>query len=258
MVRFLTRSSGRDLVSRQFGGRDPGSSVSVPDAEFSRVSFSPDGKTLLGGEYIGTWRLVSSEGEVLRSGQPELTVQDDLSVIALCPTGRRFATATRAGRVTLWNADTGKVEIEEMDSGKGGNRDLHALAFSPDGRWLAGAIGFLGEKMVHVWDIPSGELRFNMALPEPGRSVSFSPSGRYLLVTTEKYGTREGEACVWDLGTGLAATPRIASVYMAHGERPRTRSSLRGRIRWSRFGKYSTKRRQSCRLASSSGCEQAS
>jgi WD40 repeat protein/tetratricopeptide (TPR) repeat protein len=194
---------------------NPGSSTPIPEAEFSMVSFSPDGKTLLGGEYNGTWRLVSSEGVILQTGHTTMTGEDSLDEIALSPTGLQFATATRAGRVTLWDTRTGQAVIEELDPGKGGNRDLHALAFSPDGRWLAGAIGFLGEKMVHVWDTQSGKLFLNIELTEPGHSVSFSPSGRYLLFTTQKEGSFEGEARVWDIGTGLPATPKIGSVYLA-------------------------------------------
>jgi WD40 repeat protein len=191
-----------------------GSSTTVADAVFDMVAFSPDGKSILGGELGGRWHLVTSAGEVLATGVPKLTGGEYLRALAMCPTGLRFATVTTAGRITLWDAVTGQPFIEELESDKA-NRDMQALTFSPDGRWLAGVGGFLDEKTLRVWDTSTGKLILTITLPEPGRSVSFSPGGRYLLTTTEKSSSMEGEARVWDLGTGLPATPAIASVYAA-------------------------------------------
>jgi WD40 repeat protein len=198
---------------------NPGSSIPVSDAKFDMASLSPDGRTILGSEYNGKWHLITSEGALLRSG----AIQDSLGAIALCPTGRCLATATDSGRVTLWDAETGKPLITDLDSPKGGNRYLHALAFSPDARWVAGAGGLVDEKYVRVWDTFTGRRILDISLTDPGTSVAFSPSGRYILATSEKYGTLEGEARVWDVGTGLPATAVIASVYAAQwGPEPNT------------------------------------
>ena len=77
----------------------------------------------------------------------------------------------------------------------GGNRDLRAVAFSPDGKLLAGGSA---KGTVHVWDLVTGqECRRFTGHRAAVRAVGFSPDGRRLCS-----GSDDTTALVWDV-TGL-------------------------------------------------------
>jgi WD40 repeat protein len=69
------------------------------------------------------------------------------------------------------------------------------VAFSPDGRCLAAA---LGEDVARVWDLDSGRERLSLRGHDgPVRDVTFSPDGRHLATASEDRTLR-----TWDTGTG--------------------------------------------------------
>src|SRR5207248_955690 len=77
------------------------------------------------------------------------------------------------------------------------------LAFSPDGKRLAGAGFVFTSGEAKVWDAADG--RELLTLREPDRrlrAATFGPDGKVLLTLSRAFGTEPGEATLWDAGTG--------------------------------------------------------
>ena len=58
---------------------------------------------------------------------------------------------------------------------------VHAIAFSPDGRYLA-ANGFDGNYSIIIWEVSSGTKVHQIEYPRLVSSLVFSPDGKYLAV----------------------------------------------------------------------------
>lgn len=82
--------------------------------------------------------------------------------MALSPDGRTLASSAKDGKgVRLWDVRTGEP-LHEVPVSTGWQWSLVSVAFSPDGRTLAGAgsIGF------HLWDAHTGETTQSLRRPE--------------------------------------------------------------------------------------------
>ncbi|MFM1941874.1 MAG: hypothetical protein RI897_856, partial [Verrucomicrobiota bacterium] len=184
----------RGLASPAGSGGD-NSHVALWDAESKRVfrelplsgrclglAFSADGKRLLvlgGREEIHLWDVAT--GELLSSvhmapepfggGLPPFlgsaAISDDLRRVALAVGGGRLRVLDVATGRTMWEA----AAADEM---------VTSLAFSPDGRTLASAGGFV-ESSVRLWDVSGGkELGRMEGHRTYVRSLLFWPDGRTL------------------------------------------------------------------------------
>ena len=168
------------------------------------AAFSPDGKTLAtAGEYPPTphgggyragagevrlWRV--SDGKLVGSLPP---LPSRVSALAFAPDGKTLAVGGAA--VTVWNFASGQLvhRLRGMVTGRHGGESLqevpaHHLAYSPDGRFLAGA----GFRRVHVWEAPTGEwVRTLRLLNAPGTvgdpdvgEIVFSREGNLLAASS--------------------------------------------------------------------------
>jgi WD40 repeat protein len=156
---------------------------------------------------------VSLDGKFLASGRGEVIVWDlrtdkrlrtwtgpgGLSSVAFSPDGKSLGCG-HSERVLKPDGRAWTVEVREFRSGKrlksftGWSRDsLPDLAFSPDGRVLAIAVG----DSIHLREVATWKARD--VIPARGAEVGrigFSPDGRTLFV-----GSVDKAACLWEVST---------------------------------------------------------
>jgi WD40 repeat protein len=167
------------------------------------VAFTPDSKTLVhtspADGLVWLWTCAT--------GQPDMIIVEaadacTLEAVALHPDGRRIAcggvdymgTGERDGAVCVWDIPT-KEKLCTFDTG------VTALAFDPQGKYLAGA-GL--DDAVYVWDAETQHTVFVLGGHQPGiNAVCFDPSGSYLLSAGD-----DGTVRCWDVLSGRMLVAR--------------------------------------------------
>ncbi len=120
---------------------------------------------------------------------------------ALSPDGRRLALADAEGRIRLWDVDADREVLSLPTAGR-----QHALAFSPDGRWLAAC----GRGATSLWDL-SREPVAVRHLEHPWLTVwavAFAPDSSRLATTCSDRGVR-----LWDTDSG-----RLLRTFHGHAD----------------------------------------
>jgi WD40 repeat protein len=126
------------------------------------------------------------------------------NAVVFSPDGRRLAAAETAAaqrafrqEVKLWDTALGQ-EILTLSGPNFGTIDY--LAFSPDGKFLAGACNQPAKNSVgeiRLWDATPSRDLFTVHLPEGHvTALALSPDGKYLAA-----GSGAGEVRVWDTAT---------------------------------------------------------
>jgi len=168
------------------------------------VAFSPDGKVLVSaGQAAGHQRVRSPEGIVRLWDLSSATLQRVLTghrhwvnSVAFSGDGKILASGSSDGTVSLWYAGSGALlrTIGGLQREIGGfEREIESIAFSPDGKALAGADG----KGIRLWDIQTAALRRVLSVAEHWPSkVAFSPNGSTLASGGE--GSGQGEVVLWN------------------------------------------------------------
>jgi WD40 repeat protein len=175
-------------------------------------------------------------------GLPLRGMARDAQDVAFSPDGKRLATAhfynAEPGEVMLWDTTTGA----RVATWPVADHGVSALAFSADGRILAGLVRPMAERRAGseaiLWDVASGrELR---RLDDPGGgmyAMAFTPDGRTLAthgrdgsVRFRHVSTGQEVRRIDGIGSGrgLAFTPDGRTLAIAGGGRPFTLWDLAG------------------------------
>jgi RNA polymerase sigma factor (sigma-70 family) len=180
-------------------------------------AFSPDGATLLVAAPAGPHLtlLEAATGAKRTTVRLNTQLSDNVGVmytLAFSADGHRLAVAHSGGGLMLCDGrscaethhladgDLTRQEIIELRGGKRVN-DIHALAFSPDGKWLAAAGS---DRAVYLREAATGKEVLRLPGHEAEVScVAFSPDGRRVF----SYG-QDGQGYLWDLEPKPGAGPR--------------------------------------------------
>ena len=149
------------------------------------LAFSADGRTLASSNWDLKVRLWNVDtGSIIREIDPG---QGTLGIIALSPDGTKLTFSADNGPYRIWNTD-GSVERTLPVDGY-----ISAVAFSPDGRWLATDDG---GKTICLWSMVNEESSCH-ALPENEivSRLAFSPDSRFLASNAG------AKVLLWDLAT---------------------------------------------------------
>jgi WD40 repeat protein len=158
--------------------------------EVKSVAFSPDGKTLAIDSFgrIKLWKVTSAKE--LRT--VALTAEGHSNAVVFSPNGKKLAISFQspASSIALGGVASGK-QLRSLNSPFG----VGAVAFSPDGRTLAGGSA---DGTIILWDARSGKRpRILDGHSDVVKSVAFSPDGKTLAS-----GSADGTVKLWDLASG--------------------------------------------------------
>jgi WD40 repeat protein len=135
-------------------------------AEVRSFAFSADGGLLA---YNGERQVHLLEPRTGQRRTGQGTSGGAKPTLAISPDGTRLASNGGGLTPRVWNVATRAIHCQLETSAV-----VHALAYSPDGRWVAGAAG----KSLRIWNAETGKAQADLQGPdEPITTLAVSPDG---------------------------------------------------------------------------------
>jgi WD40 repeat protein len=146
---------------------------------------------------IQVWDLETGKRLLSLKGHPSQFI----SSMAFSPDGQCLASSCTTSeqdrsieQVKLWDMTTGK---ERRTIGAGPeDRQVHCLAFSPDGKRLATGGYCASDPAVRIWDVASGKVLAALGVDRNVLAVAYSPDGKRLTASCG------ATLRAWDLASG--------------------------------------------------------
>ncbi|MGW0754433.1 toll/interleukin-1 receptor domain-containing protein [Streptomyces sp. NPDC002587] len=164
------------------------------------LSWSPDGSRVVTGGHDGTvrwWDARTGALSTASSGQ-----HDPISQILWSPDGARLAVADDSGTIRLWDAGASNPVATTL--ARDSKHVLRSLAWSPDGRFLAGAFssdidGGPSRSVFRLWEVArQPPPQAGLSGPAEGvLALAWSPEGRHIAG-----GGNDAAVWIWDAVTG--------------------------------------------------------
>jgi WD40 repeat protein len=172
----------------------------------SSLAWSPDGKTLAIGVYLGDVHLfdVARGKESRRLRAPGQTQHSSRHILAFSPDGRLLAEELGGNAIMLWDPRSGKPVRQltwptrydpkepEFSEDPPKTPGVSSFVFAPDGRSLivAGC-----DRRLHVWEVASVGERYLVAAPGGWLGLGAARAGRVLVGCSRE----KKEIYLWDL-----------------------------------------------------------
>jgi len=179
-------------------------------SRFSGISnwgFSPGGERLLiaGGlvSDLGTGLLVVWDAA---TDKPvfELTQEGYIDVARFSPDGRRVVTASRNGKVRVYDASDGRFLLT-LDHGDDQSSSVQDVEFDPEGLLIVTACA---DGTARVWNATTGKpIPPDVRHEGPVSQAMFSPDGRALLTVSLAADNETGVLRVWNVASRTPRTP---------------------------------------------------
>ena len=162
----------------------------------SALAFSPDGKTILVGDFVHRIAQLWDVATRTKIGEP-MPHQNMISSVAFSPDGKTVLTGSKDRTARQWDASTGEPIGPPLEH----TRQVSEVAFSPDGdNFLTACF----DGTVRLWNAATSKpVAAPMVFHKPVSSAAFSNDGKSVVV-----GLKDGAILHADVaGSGAAAGP---------------------------------------------------
>jgi WD40 repeat protein len=169
-----------------FDARKTVHKLKVNEGEIRALDFSADGQYLAcnGDRMVHLWS--PQTGKSYGDLGPRATAKTTVSLQA-----DRLLTNGGGGAVRIWNS-TSRQLATSLDSAE----PIHGLAFSPDGKWIAGGVG----NKIRLWDAAGKHLVDWDGPDAPVTTLAFSPDG----TTLASGSSNDVSVWIWRVADGEA------------------------------------------------------